>query len=468
MTDFRKITEMLILSCPQREIQRECGASPNTIVKVRKALESSGKSSSEILQMNEEDLCSMISPIRPRKPKECACMEPDLSRAAMSILRGETIKTAWRDYCKEATKAGLRPLKYAAYCKILKTSGTSALASEDSRFKAGLLVFVETKYTVQIKKESRNICFAIFPLSRMTFFDMHSSADKGVQVTVLQDIFRNAGGVPPYIHIYKDTGKNEGMSDMVTYYGSQIIGWVPEGVSKIVEDADTYVSRRISNHRFSSKEEAIDYFDQIQNEYNDRQFGYLCRSRDELFEELDCKELKPLPQHGYELFEEKLAKIQFDYHVTYKKVRYSVPPEAYLDSTDVILSISTSRIEIISKTGELLAVHPHFPDNKFWYSTLPEHRRTSAQLEELPWNSGRFLNWARRRFGEDTASLIRGIIDGYEIEQQAYSQCYWLLTFGEKMDRQGRTDEFISACRELRDGPLAHAYYAVKKRLGEG
>ena len=468
MTDFKKITEMLALSCSQREIQRECNTSPKTIVKVRKALESSGKAFSEILQLSEEDLCSMISTTRPRKPRQCVCKEPDFSKVSMALLKGGTIKSAWTSYCKEAVTAGQRPLKYAAYCAAVKASGVSTMISDASHFKSGFLVFAKTKHMVQIGKETWQICFAVFPLSRKTFFGLHSSTDKGPPVNVLQDIFRDAGGVPPYIHLYKgDAGSNEAMLEMLTYYGASSIGWELKGISAVVEDVSTYINRRLSDCEFTSEDNAKEYFDLMQAEYNER-ISYMCRSRNELYAELDCKELYPLPQHRYEQVEEKSAKIQFDYHVTYKKVRYSVPPEAYLESTDVILCISSNRIEIVSKTGVLLAEHPHFPDNEFRYSTLPEHKRTSAELAKLPWNASVFCNWAKRRFGDDTASMIKGIIDGHEIEQQAYSQCYWLLKLGEKKYKEGKATEFIEACQKQRHSSPNHAYYAVKKQLGEG
>lgn len=467
MTDFRKITEMLVLSCPQREIQRECRASPKTIVKVRKAIEGSGKSLEDFLQMSEEELTSMISPAHPRKARACVCMEPDLGKAAMSILKGGTVKAAWKSYCEEAAKIGQRPLKYAAYSAVIKASGVGTMASEASRFKAGLLVFVKTTSVIHVKKETRQVYFGIFPLSQQAFFGIQSVADKGPPLTVLQEIIKDVGGVPTYIHLYKtDAGTKQAMAEMLLYYGTQLIGWTPEELHRVVEGVDAYIGRKLNGRKFISEDEAINYIDQIQTKYNEC-LCYMSRSRDDLFEELDGKELSPLPKHRYEQFEEKPAKIQFDYHVSYKKVRYSVPPETYAESKDVILIISADRIEILSKAGELLAVHPHFPDNIFRYSTLPEHKRTSEQLATLPWNAGLFQGWAQRKFGKDTASLIKGIINRFEIEQQAYSQCYWLLTFGEKMDRQGRTDEFISACREVNSGSPAHAYYAVKKRLGE-
>ena len=464
MTDFRKITEMLMQSCPQREIQKECRASPKTIVKIRKALESSGKSPRDFLQMSEEELHDMIAPKRPRRARTCVCMEPDLSRAAMSILKGGTVKAAWKNYCEEAEKIGQRPLKYAAYSAAIKSSGVGTLASEASRFKAGLLVFGKTTSVIQVKKEIRQVYFGIFPLSQQAFFGIQSSVDKEPLATVLQDIFRDIGGIPPYIYLYKtDADNKQAMSEMLSYYGAQLIGWVPEGLHGVVEGVDEYISKRISDRNFSSKDEAINYIDKVQTEYNERN-SYMCWSREELFEELDCKALISPPQHAYEQIEEKTAKIQFDYHVTYKKERYSVPPETYIASTDVILRIGKSRIEIVSEEGEIIAEHPHLPDNKFGYSTLPEHIRSSKDLAKLPWNSVRFLHWANK-FSPNTVNIVKKIIDSHEIEQQAYCQCYWLLSLGDKMDRAGRTNDFNRACWEQKDGSAFHVYNAVKNSL---
>ncbi len=456
---------MILLSRSQREIQRTCKVSPKTIVKARRAIEESGKSSSEILRMDEEELRLMISPVQPRKTRGCVCISPDLREVALIILQGGTVKAAWDRYCNKASEAGQRPLKYAAFCDEVKKAGIRDLMSEVKHLKAGLFAFVKSGHTLQIKGKTYFVCFGIFPLSQMAFVVPCPADADDVLIDALQDILHDIGGAPPLICFPRDKAETkELMSEMLSYYDIQAIGLDIDGVDDAVNDADRYFGA-IKGLDFASKEAALTYFEHIQDKYNTRLCYRAYRSRETLFEELDRKELIPLPKYRYEKIVEKTAKIQFDYHVSYKKVRYSVPPEAYRDSTNVFLRISKNRVTIISEEGELLAEHPFLSAAKVRYSTLPEHVRTSAELAKLPWNAARFLRWAKK-FSADTVNLVEKIIKSHEIEQQAYSECYWLLNLGNQMLGKKKIEEFIAACQEEKDGSGTHAYYTVKKRLG--
>lgn len=468
MPEVKKIAEMILLSRTQREIQLVCHASPKTIVKVRRMIEESGRTSPEILSMGEEELRDWIFPVKPRKLRKHICMPPDITEHVLTILQGKTVKESWARYYRKALEAGKRPLKYSAYCSEISKTGAKDLLSEAQRMKAGLVAFVESEYTITIGGTRYFICLVIFPLSQMSFVVPCLLDNNDAFIEALQDIVIDIGGVPPFICFPKVKAKiKESMSGALSYYGIRSIGFIPDAVNEVVNDADRFFSLMLKDAVYSSEKEAIDSIVKAQGEYNERLCYGAFKSRETLFEELERKELNPLPKWRYERTEEKTAKIQYDYHVSYQNVRYSVPPEAYKVSTNVILYISKSKVTIISEDGELLGEHPHLTGSKVRHSTLPEHIRTSDELSDLPWNAARFRKWAMK-FSNDTKEIIDKIISGFKIEQQAYCYCYWILKRGEKMMKEGRLDEFILACRGQKKEIGIHSYYLIKNRLEKG
>ena len=155
-------------------------------------------------------------------------------------------------------------------------------------------------------------------------------------------------------------------------------------------------------------------------DFNHEAFQKREGSRYEVWQE-EKQYLRDLPSMPYEVAEWVYGRaINLDFHVVYKKNRYSCPYQ-YAKKKDhkVDLRVTSSMIEIYYK-GDRIATHHRFPDyvsNK--YSTHPEDM-PKAFRDIVDWDDQRIRNWARS-IGESTAAVIEKIFNSVDIKEQGYA-----------------------------------------------
>ena len=112
-----------------------------------------------------------------------------------------------------------------------------------------------------------------------------------------------------------------------------------------------------------------------------------------------------------------------DFHVAYKKNRYSCPYQYARKKVD--LKVSDSTVEIYYN-GERIATHNRFPEYmKNKYSTHPEDM-PPAFRNIVQWDDERIRNWARP-IGKSTRQVIDRIFDSVSIKEQGYNPCLAVL-----------------------------------------
>lgn len=130
---------------------------------------------------------------------------------------------------------------------------------------------------------------------------------------------------------------------------------------------------------------------------------------------------RDLPSLPYEVAEWVYGRsINLDFHVVYKKNRYSCPYQ-YAKKKDrkVDLKVTASMIEIYYK-GERIATHNKFPDHVTnRYSTHPEDM-PKAFRDIVDWDDERIRNWAKS-IGKSTGAVIDRIFSGVDIKEQGYN-----------------------------------------------
>ena len=131
--------------------------------------------------------------------------------------------------------------------------------------------------------------------------------------------------------------------------------------------------------------------------------------------------LRDLPSLPYEVAEWVYGRsINLDFHVVYKKNRYSCPYQ-YAKKKDhkVDLKVTSSVIEIYYK-GERIATHNKFPDHVTnRYSTHPEDM-PKAFRDIVDWDDERIRNWAKS-IGKSTGAVIDRIFSCVDIKEQGYN-----------------------------------------------
>jgi len=162
-------------------------------------------------------------------------------------------------------------------------------------------------------------------------------------------------------------------------------------------------------------------------------------SRYEIFLHEELPLLAPLPATPYELAEWKHATVQFNYHISYEGMLYSVPHEYIKHKVEVRV---TSKVVEIFYNHTRIASHRRLYGRKGQYSTITEHMPLDHQ-KYLEWNGDRFRNWAKH-IGDSTFNVVNAILTSARVEQQSYRSCMGLLKLADKYS----VDRLESACKK--------------------
>ena len=182
-------------------------------------------------------------------------------------------------------------------------------------------------------------------------------------------------------------------------------------------------------------------------------------SRYEIFRDEELPLLAPLPATPYELPEWKQATVQFNYHISFAGMLYSVPHEYIKRKVDVRVTDKT--IEIFYNHNRI-ASHRRLYGRKGQYSTVTEHMPASHQ-QYLEWNGDRFRKWAER-IGSSTNQVVDAILTSKRVEQQSYRSCMGLLKLADKYT----ADRLEAACGKRSPLQLLPAIRVSKTSLIPG
>lgn len=249
---------------------------------------------------------------------------------------------------------------------------------------------------------------------------------------------------------------NEAMIELAEHYRTAVI---PARVraprdKNVVEGMVGYASRQIiaavRNQKFFSLEEMNAAIWDRMEKLNAADFKKKDGSRELLFNEIEKKELLPLPSKPFQLFGRATATVAPDYHIEYDAGFYSVSPT--LVKSEVLVKASSSKVFIYYK-GKLHAEHPRccFKGQK---STLPEHIH-DRHADYLMWNGPYFLSQAKE-IGTATEQMIKKVLASREYEVQTYRTCVGIIRLAK---RHGRSC-LEASCKEALSSGL-YSYKAI-------
>ena len=159
------------------------------------------------------------------------------------------------------------------------------------------------------------------------------------------------------------------------------------------------------------------------DKFNHEPFQKREGSRYEALQE-ELEYLHSLPDIPYEISDWIYNRaVNLDFHVVYKKNRYSCPYQYTKKKVD--LRVTDSTVEIYYK-GERITTHKRFPDymqNK--YSTHPEDM-PPAFRNITEWDDDRIRNWATS-IGKSTRMVIDRMFESVSIKEQGYNPCLAIL-----------------------------------------
>lgn len=163
---------------------------------------------------------------------------------------------------------------------------------------------------------------------------------------------------------------------------------------------------------------------------NERKMRHLGKSRRELFMELDCPVLKPLPATRYEFAEWKKVRLNIDYHVTFDDHHYSAP---YQLARNILWVRATGQVAEIFFMGKRVASHPR-SYVKYKFTTEPSHMPPAHQ-KYAEWTPSRIIEWAGKT-GPSTALVVEKMIETKPHPEQAYRAALGIIRLADHYDKE--------------------------------
>jgi len=194
-------------------------------------------------------------------------------------------------------------------------------------------------------------------------------------------------------------------------------------VENAVKNVYTHIFAPLRDETFYSIENLNSAIREKLELFNKKHFQRMKISRRDLFEEVEKKELKPLPLEQY-LFRKQLkVKVQFNYHVEIREDHhyYSVPWKYKGEYVQV--RYSQTSVEIYYD-NQRIAFHSR-ELTKGKYTTNPDHRPPHHQFY-ADWSPQRFKSWAKN-LGESVLKVIEKVLDNCKYPEQGFKICLGIL-----------------------------------------
>jgi len=226
---------------------------------------------------------------------------------------------------------------------------------------------------------------------------------------------------------FYDPEINPTFADLARHYSVAVL---PARVRKPkdkakVENGVLQVQRRIlaplRNRRFFSLEELNVAIAEKLEALNNRLMYQYCKTRKELFLELEKHRLVPLPQERFTVAYWKKAKVGVDYHVSVDKSFYSVPYRLIGKQVDIKY---TGHIVSVYHEGEVVAQHIRTL-KLAQYVTDPAHMPHEHRFHK-EWSPERIRSWGAK-IGPNTAQLMECIMQSKLHPEHGFRSCLGII-----------------------------------------
>jgi len=483
MTKHREILRLTSLGFTQRNIMQSCGVAQKTVVKTQrraKELNISWPLNDDLTEKALENL------MFPKTSKDISSKrQPNLAYIRKELLRnGVSKKLLWTEYMEECRLNNDDPLMYSQFCHYIQQDEQKRRASMHINRKPGEQVEVDwAGDPAQIIDPDTGEIIKAYIFVGVMAYSQYAYAEAFINE-------KQAAWINAHVHMYRyfngvarilvpDNCKtavvhnggwysqqlNTVYHEMAEHYGTAII---PARVKAprdkpnaeaTVGNISTWITAALRNEQFFSLSELNKAIYEKLEEFNAKPFQKKEGSRLQLFRDEELPLLASLPATPYELAEWKQATVQFNYHISFDGMLYSVPFEYIKRKVDVRVTDKT--IEIFYNHIRI-ASHRRLYGRKGQYSTIVEHMPEDHQ-KYLEWNGDRFRKWAGS-IGTNTYQVIDAILTSKRVEQQTYRSCMGLL----KLADQYSSEHLEAACKKALTYTAAPSFKSIKNILATG
>lgn len=483
MTQYREILRLTALGLSQRNIIRSCGVSQKTIVKVQhRAVELKLKWPLDA-QLTDEALKRLMFPSE--HPKEHPKRMPDFEYIRKELLRnGVNKKLLWTEYLEECKLSGVEPLMYSQFCYYIQKDEEKHRATMHLNRNPGEQIEVDWAGDSAriIDPDTGEIINAylfvgVMTYSQYPYVEAFVNEKQESWIAAHVHMYEYFGGVTKIlvpdncktavIHNKKWEEQliNTVYHEMAEHYGTAIIPArirAPKdkpNAEGTVKNISTWITAALRNEEFFTLGELNMAIRKKLEIFSSNPFQKKEGSRYEIFRNEELPLLKPLPAVPYELAEWKQATVQYNYHISYEGMLYSVPYEYIKRKVD--LRVTDKIIEVFFNHNRI-ASHLRLRGRKGQYSTTTEHMPPEHQ-HYLEWNGDHFRNWAEK-IGTNTSLVINAILASKRVEQQSYRSCMGLLKLADKYS----IDRLENACQKALLYTASPSYKSIKNILAAG
>lgn len=476
--DVEKIREILRLrqelKFSIRKIANTLQISKTSVGEYLAEVNRSGLSYYDITQMSDAELVLVFeknnkstNPMYESLAKEFPIYEKELARV------GVTLYLLWEEY-KERNPEGF---SYSRFCHHYRMWENKLKAGMHIEHKAGDLMYVDfTGKKLQfIDSETGEIHNAevfvtIMGASQLIYVEAVKSQKLEDWIWANENALIYYGGAPRGIcpdNLKSAVSKackyepllNDTYYDLARHYNTVILPSRPGRPQdkSLVENAVRLVYQRIfaklRNQSFFSLSELNEAIWEELEKLNNTPFQRREVSRKELFNEIEKKELLPLPKTRYEMKHFQVSKVEFNHHIYLREDKhyYSVP---FRYTGQKVKTIYSSRMIEIFSDNIRIALHPR-NRKKYGYSTTDEHMPAEHQFIK-GWNAERFTQWASK-MGGSIETFIELLLESKRHPQQAFKSCMGVLNFTKKY----KPEDLEKVCKNALD------YNAISYRFIE-
>ncbi len=485
MTKYREIIRLDGLNLSQSNIALSCNASKTTVNKTIKAAKKKNLVWPLDPKLTDDVLAKMLFPEKADTSTASNKRMPDYDYIRKELLHnGVNKKLLWTEYLEECRQAGDEPLMYSQFCYYIQQDEQKRRATMHINRKPGEQVEVDWAGDPAhiIDPDTGEIINAYLFVGVMTYslypyVEAFIDEKQPSWIAAHVHMYEYFGGVARILvpdncrtavdhnKGWKDQRINAVYQEMAEHYGTAIIPArvrAPKdkpNAEGSVGNISTWITAALRNEQFFSLGELNRAIRQKLEEFSHRPFQKKEGSRYDIFHEEELPLLAPLPAYPYELAEWKQATVQFNYHISYAGMMYSVPYEYIKRKVDV--RVTDKMVEIFYNNNRI-ASHRRLYGRKGQYSTVTEHMPPSHQ-QYLEWNGDRFRKWAER-IGENTYQVVDGILTSKRVEQQSYRSCMGLLKLADKYS----VNRLKAACRKALSFTPSPSYKSIRNILDTG
>jgi transposase len=480
MTNYREIIRLTSLGFTQRNIMQCCSVAQKTVVKVQHRAKELNLAWPLNESMTDKALDNLMFP---KAGKDISTKRlPDFTYIRKELLRsGVSKKLLWTEYMEECRLDGEEPLMYSQFCYYIQQDEQKRRATMHISRKPGEQVEVDwagdpARIIDPDTGEVINayIFVGVMTYSQYAYVEAFINERQQAWITAHVHMYQYFSGVAKILVpdncktavIHNGGWYNQQVNtvyhEMAEHYDTAIIPArvrAPKdkpNAEGTVGNISTWITAALRNEQFFNLAELNRAIRGKLEDFNSKPFQKKEGSRLELFRDEELPLLAPLPATPYELAEWKQATVQFNYHISYDGMLYSVPFEYIKRKVDVRVTDKT--IEIFYNHSRI-ASHRRLYGRKGQYDTIVEHMPQDHQ-KYLEWNGDRFRKWAER-IGSNTYQVVDAILTSKRVEQQAYKSCMGILKLADKYSI-GRLE---AACKKSLGYTASPSYKSIKNIL---